>query len=126
MASLVYVDADSSGCHELQFNLKTGVNNVRRGWKILVTQFACDHPNLAPPGCTQYFYGQDTGVVKTFNYDGGLHLAKQNQKICVRRERGVCGLCWSPVVVGDFALSGHLPAGSESGHTAVRHVLTAI
>ncbi len=48
-----------------------------------VTQFACDFNNLAPSGCTQYFYGATTGTVKTFNF-GKEHLANQNQNICVR------------------------------------------
>ena len=57
-----------------------------------MTQYSCDYDNLAPQGCTQYFFGaqKTTDIVKTFNYDGGVHLADQNQQICVRRERGVC------------------------------------
>merc|ERR1712241_721633 len=32
--------------------------------------------------------------------------ADQNQQICVRRERGGCKICWSPVAKGDFSVSG--------------------
>ena len=35
------------------------------------------------------------GVIKTFNFDGGVHLADQNQNICMRRERGTCKVCYS-------------------------------
>ena len=52
-----------------------------------VTQYNCDYTNKAPPGCNQYFTGL-SGEVKSFNYqDGGnsgLHLASQDQTICVR------------------------------------------
>ena len=33
-------------------------------------------------------------------------MADQNQNICVRRERGVCKVCWSPTAMGDFSISG--------------------
>ena len=51
-----------------------------------VSQYSCEYTNLAPSGCAQYYFGPDalTGPVKTFNYDGGRHLANQNQRICVR------------------------------------------
>ncbi len=49
-----------------------------------VTQYNCDYDNLAPQGCTQYFFGSDTGILKTYNFDGGLHLANQDQAICIR------------------------------------------
>ena len=57
-----------------------------------ITQYDCNYDNLAPSGCTQYFFGSDTGMVQSFNYDGGsgTHLADQNQNMCIRRERGVC------------------------------------
>ena len=39
---------------------------------------------MAPDGCTQYFFGETTDIVKTFNFSGGQHLASQDQNICVR------------------------------------------
>jgi len=56
---------------------------------------------LAPEGCTQYFFSS-TDTVQTFNYDGGLHLAEQDQNICVRRERGLCRVCWAAAIATDF------------------------
>jgi len=83
----VYFDA-SNGCHDLAFQFgQTGLGNTipTRAFSIKVTQYACSHNNLAPPGCTQYFYGgAGTGVMKSFNYDGGIHLAEQKQVNCVR------------------------------------------
>merc|ERR1711983_28184 len=59
------------------------------------TQFDCNSRNLAPDGCTQYFFGGDTGTVRSYNFNNGngQHLANQNQKICVRKERGNCKTC---------------------------------
>ena len=80
------------GCVDLNFALgAAGVSSTvvpARSWNIRVTQYDCNYNNLAPKGCTQYFFNpnSDTGTVKTFNYDGGAHLADQNQNICVRYE----------------------------------------
>ena len=51
-----------------------------------VTQYACDYSNLAPSGCTQYYFGSTTASVETYNFNGGngQHLANQRQQICVR------------------------------------------
>ena len=59
---------------------------------LQVTQYSCNYPNLAPPGCTQYFFGANSGTVRTFNFNNnqGHHLANQDQTICVRRERTMC------------------------------------
>ncbi len=53
---------------------------------IQVTQYSCDYPNLAPQGCTQYFWGSTFSTVQSYNYQGGsgVHLASQDQNICVR------------------------------------------
>ena len=47
-------------------------------------QYDCNYDNLAPEGCTQYFFGVTTDLVKTYNFSGGHHLANQDQLICVR------------------------------------------
>jgi len=103
----MYVDV-CEDCVDLAFQLgQTGVDATisQRTWNIKVTQYSCDSENLAPRGCTQYFYGSDSMVVQTFNYDGGQHLANQNQQICVRNERGNCRICWVQVARGDFDVS---------------------
>ena len=51
---------------------------------LQITQYDCNYDNLAPDGCTQYFFGSTTDLVKTYNFDGGQHLASQDQNICVR------------------------------------------
>ena len=84
------------GCVDLNFALgAAGVSSTvvpARSWNIRVTQYDCNYNNLAPKGCTQYFFNpnSDTGTVKTFNYDGNAHLADQNQNICVRYFAAIC------------------------------------
>jgi len=107
----MYVDADDA-CNELSFSLgtsaATGTTLVsNRQWNIKISQYECGYSNLAPSGCTQWFFGDDaTGTVMTFNFDNGVHLANQNQNICVRRERGNCKICWTTAIDTDFQVSG--------------------
>ncbi len=100
----VYVDS-SRACNDLTFQLGFSQNIMLRTWSIKVrakepkvghvvtvifssqvTQYSCSFSNLAPNGCTQYFFGAATNIVQTFNYNGGNghHLANQDQSICVR------------------------------------------
>ena len=82
----MYVDANEA-CNDLVFQLGStaqGTALAQRQWSIKVSQYSCEYSNLAPQGCTQYFFGSQSQTVKTFNFDGGLHLADQNQNICVR------------------------------------------
>ena len=57
-------------------------------WTIAVTQYECTYNNLAPQGCTQWYFGSSTGLIKTYNYQSGagsgLQLANQRQNICIR------------------------------------------
>ncbi|XP_059087694.1 uncharacterized protein LOC131884073 isoform X2 [Tigriopus californicus] len=114
----LYVDAHPK-CNQLTFQLSTltGQITASRSWSIKITQLSCDFVNLAPDGCDQYFFGSTTGVVRTFNYNGGsgYHLANQDQNICVRQERTTCRICWSATNDIDFMLSG----GAAGGVTSV-------
>ena len=107
----VYFDANDD-CHNLDFqfgNVANGITSIAtRSWNIKITQYSCDHPNLAPSGCTQYYYGTEaTNQVRTFNWQGTRHLASQRQNICVRREAGNCRICWSAdTPATDFELGG--------------------
>jgi len=79
---------------------------ANRMWSIKVSQYSCNYENLAPTGCNQWFFGPGaTNVVKSYNFDGGKHLADQNQAICVRRESGNCRVCWSADAKIDFGVS---------------------
>ena len=104
---LVYVDA-SEQCNELNFQLGAS-STAARSWSIKVTQVSCDSELLPPQGCTQYFLDA-TDTVQTYNFDGGLHLANQNQEICIRQNRGNCRICWTTEMGTDFKLSGKTTA----------------
>lgn len=100
----VYFDA-SEECHDLNFQLGNVANGVTtiatRSWSIKVTQYSCDYENLAPSGCDQWHFGSDaSNYIQTFNFqggrgNGGKHLANQHQSICIRRETGMCRICYS-------------------------------
>ena len=59
--------------------------------------------------------GDDTGIIKSYNYDGGVHLADQQQKICFRREDGKTKLCFYTSAYNDFQLSKGKGAGGTVG-----------
>ncbi len=84
-----------------------------------VTQYSCNFANLAPDGCTQYFFGSTTGTVQSYNFNDGAgeHLANQDQAICVRRERSNCRICWAVMAKTDFEVSG---AQRERENTVAR------
>ena len=106
----VYFDADEN-CNTLDFqfgNDAVGIASVAsRAFSIKVSQLSCNDENLPPMGCTQYYYGTGgVNLVRTFNFDGGRHLANQKQVICVRREAGNCRICWSADAKSDVGTSG--------------------
>ena len=46
-----------------------------------------------------------TGTLRSFNYDGSVHLANQQHVACVRREQGKCKICWYASTATDVAVS---------------------
>ncbi|KAI9586363.1 hypothetical protein GQX74_002210 [Glossina fuscipes] len=65
-----------------------------RLWEIRIAQISFSQ--RAPPGCLQYFTGNE-GVLQTFNFaDNGRHLANQNYKICIRQETDMCSIVYQP------------------------------
>lgn len=103
----MYVDS-TTACNDLAFILGQSAIETTlatRSWSIRVTQYACDYSNLAPAGCTQYFWGDGTGIIKSYNWDGSYHLADQNQVACVRREKGNCRICYATAAYTDVQVS---------------------
>ena len=80
----VYVDISDPDveCSTLAFNFKD--QEMNRQWNITIIQIPCDYENRAPPGCLQYHFGVNEngvgGVIQSFNFDGGYHLADQDQE----------------------------------------------
>ena len=93
-------------------------------WSIRVTQYARDFENKAPLGCLQYHFGSDTGVIRSFNWNGGAgrHLSNQNQLICIRREATRLRICYSQEggnVLNDFLISSGGAAGDVSAQIGI-------
>ena len=113
---------------QLAFLLGTTSTSMRQ-WSIKVSQYENTFNNLAPQvlpilnhfianlpntpnisfqGCTQYFYGSTSGIIKTYNFDQGAHLAAQRQKMCIRRESNQCRICYSIDDIADFQVNRFL------------------
>ena len=98
------LDSTGCDCHKVNFNIGDSTS-TSRSWDIYITQYNCGQEDLAgPPGCLQYYTGS-TGLVKSFGYltsntdsttsEATTHLQNQNYNVCVRREKGMCYICWS-------------------------------
>ena len=101
----MYVDA-SEDCNSLTFVL--GDNQpTARSWTVRVTQYDAGYDNLAPAGCTQYFWDKEDadGTLYSYNFKGGRHLADQKQVICIRREENKNQICYN-AEDADIAISG--------------------
>jgi len=113
----MYVDA-SDACLTMNFHLGESGSTFQRTWNVRVTQFKCDYENLAPSGCTQYYFNPegDEGIVTTYNYNNGqgMHLAQQRQTICIRREENKNTITWSAAMDTDFQLTGDTGAAGAS------------
>jgi len=113
----MYVDMGAD-CVDLTFQLGTGTRTVADPqWTIRVTQYDSGYTNLAPFGCTQYFWKQDSdsdgkGTIQSYNWQGGsgYHLADQKQVICIRREDDMKKICYGVSSVDDFSISGNAMA----------------
>jgi len=108
----MYVDMGAD-CIDLTFQLGS-TGTVEAKWNIRVTQYEATYDNLAPFGCTQYYWKQDSdsdgkGTIQSYNWsgaDGSRHLADQNQVICIRREDDKTKICYSTTETTDFSISG--------------------
>jgi len=117
----MYVDMGSD-CVDLTFLLGTGTRTVADPqWTIRVTQYDSGYTNLAPFGCTQYYWKEDSdsdgkGTIQSYNWQGGdgFHLANQKQVICIRREDDQKRICYGVAATTDFAVSGTAAVAAAS------------
>jgi len=114
----VYIDSGrASTAATLKFTLATSEANT---WRIKVTQIECWNPTKAPQGCLQYFYGDTTHTVSSFNWDGtsscttGCLSDKQAYSVCFRPEKGMCGMQWTQTEVSS-SLSSFAFKDQEEG-----------
>merc|ERR1712156_980362 len=106
----MYVDMGED-CIDLTFQL--GSTTLDPTWNVRITQYEMNYENLAPFGCTQYFWKEDSdsdgkGIITSYNWNSGNghHLADQNQVICIRREEDKTRICYSTSTYTDFNISG--------------------
>lgn len=115
----MYVDMGAD-CVDLTFQL--GSSDPQ--WTIRATQYDSGYTNLAPFGCTQYFWKQDSdsdgkGSIQSFNWQGGsgYHLADQKQVICIRREDDMKKICYGVAALTDFSVSGTMKITTDAAMT---------
>jgi len=111
----MYVDMGAD-CIDLTFQLGSS-GSLEAKWNIRVTQYEATYDNLAPFGCTQYFWKRDSdsdgkGTIQSYNWSGSKHLADQDQVICIRREDDKTKICYSTTANTDFSISGAGGAGA--------------
>jgi len=102
----MYIDAGSGNSPCTLTFITTGDYN--RTFKMKVTQIECGAINRAFEGCLQY-YNEVSGVLSSFNYNiaEGLQLSNQDYTICIRNERGFCGISYQ--ACGDNIASHAVP-----------------
>lgn len=98
---LVYIDMDENDQPlTLQFRLPAGLQS--RMWEMRIVQL--DFEQRAPTGCLQYFEGNN-GTLKSLNFlSNGRFLANQDYLLCIRQERGMCGISYSPCSPDSFRI----------------------
>merc|ERR1712241_1229330 len=85
------------------------MGTATRAWDITITQIECASPLVPPTGCTKYWYGAGVATLTNYNYQttvaaANAHLSLQHERLCIRRERGMCIGCFY-AAAADFAVS---------------------
>ena len=92
----------SDDCNKLNFNWVTNASPT--SWNIHIMQIPCTAKWKPPEGCLQYYTGT-TGLIQSYNYAGGKHLANQDYNNCIRTERNFCSIQYAQVATTDFDMS---------------------
>jgi len=101
------VDTDGTTCAEVVFSY--GTADATRSYNIHVTQYSFNNEMGGPPGCLQFYTGEE-GRVESFNYLGiagaraanpGAHLQSHDYRVCVRPLENMCIICWGTTNQGD-------------------------
>ncbi|CAL8110369.1 unnamed protein product [Orchesella dallaii] len=111
----IYVDFGSSDTITLNL-LLGGASQRERTWNIEILTIPCNSVARAPTGCLQYYTGV-SGVVESFNFQGGMHLANLDYSVCVRMEDGMRFIDWSPCSANSVRFAGG-PAQLPTAPTA--------
>ena len=81
--------ARSTSAQTLTFTVASSVT-----FKILISQIPCNLIYKAPVDCMQYFTG-NSGRARSLNFEGQMMTTNQEYSVCVRQEKGFCGITWS-------------------------------
>ncbi|KAI9563173.1 hypothetical protein GHT06_010631 [Daphnia sinensis] len=111
-----YVELTETGTNprHVDFKVNTKAAGFPYRYSMIINQINCDlpSPDKAPTGCFQYFNSR-SGVIKSFNFEGGQYWNNQNYRICIRSISDSCTLSLSSTE-GDFglqkAISRRVPA----------------
>ncbi|XP_076167852.1 uncharacterized protein LOC143146961 [Ptiloglossa arizonensis] len=97
----LYIDVgDDDETLTLDFKLPSSLQP--RMWEMRIVQLAFEQ--RAPTGCLQHFQGIN-GTLKTLNYlSNGRFLANQDYLLCVRQEKGMCGISYVPCSADSFRI----------------------
>merc|ERR1712223_1849753 len=69
---------------------------VTNTWKVKITQYSCDDPDVAASeGCFQYFTGE-TGSFESFGLASSSMICGHNYGICIRPLDGYCCIEYTP------------------------------
>lgn len=109
--------------------VSTAAAGSTKSWRIKVSQIECSSSVRAPNGCLQY-YLENVNTISSFNWDGsttrsgtdGGTLANMDYRACIRQNKGMCTVEWSPATVtsGDsFDLANNM------GDDTAQHQITA-
>ncbi|XP_003400310.2 uncharacterized protein LOC100649350 [Bombus terrestris] len=97
----LYIDLDEDD-QSLTLDFRLPSNLRSRMWEMRVVQL--DFEQRAPTGCLQYFQGSN-GTLKTFNFlSNGRFLADQDYLMCIRQEREMCGISYTPCSPDSFRI----------------------
>jgi len=100
----IFIDSDGASCAMNTFSFDTS-GTGSKSMDIMITQYDCKSNVAGAPGCLQYFTGS-TGTVSSFNFANAHHLSDQNYDMCIRREKGMCSICYTPAAsTNAFGLS---------------------
>ncbi|XP_076376829.1 uncharacterized protein LOC117228270 [Megalopta genalis] len=112
----LYIDVNEDD-QPLTLDIRLPNSLQPRMWEIRIIQLAFEQ--RAPSGCLQYFQGAN-GTLKTLNYlSNGRFLADQDYLLCIRQERGMCGISYAPCTRDSFRIGpSRMLIGDANGTNA--------
>lgn len=88
-------------------SVATNGNHLQRKWNIKINMIPCNHQDMAPSGCLQYFR-TPSAIVQSFNFGPKIesrarYLADLRYASCVRIEENFCAVKWQTSEASSFS-----------------------